>query len=223
MANAVSVKLPPFWSAQPTVWFHQAEAQFQLAQITQDATKYSHVIAALDQSTASRILDLLNNPPEENRYQSLKDRLSTTFGLSKRERAAALLHIGELGDRKPSELMDEMLALVGEHTKCILFEQVFLERMPESIRLQLSSDDSFNDPRAAAQRADELWLAQRARPLEVSSANLAAATRQRSSKNKDFCYYHNRFGVKAKKCVPPCSFSPALDSSAQGNDPAGRQ
>jgi hypothetical protein len=52
-----------------------------------------------------------------------------TFGLSKWERASRLLH---LGDSKPSALMDEMLALLGEHPPCFLFEQLFLERLPES-------------------------------------------------------------------------------------------
>ena len=50
-ASAVTVKLPTFWPAQPTIWFAQAEAQFALRDITSDSTKYYHVLAALDQNS----------------------------------------------------------------------------------------------------------------------------------------------------------------------------
>ena len=86
--------------------------QFHIRKITEDATKYYHVVAALDQETSGRVLDTLSAPPADNKYTDLKQRLLTTFGLSKRERASKLLHLHPLGDRKPSELMDEMLSLL---------------------------------------------------------------------------------------------------------------
>ncbi|GFU35263.1 uncharacterized protein NPIL_290431 [Nephila pilipes] len=30
--------------------------------------------------------------------------------------------------------------------------------------------------------------------------------------NDEFCYYHNRFGSKAKKCREPCTFAKALEN-----------
>ena len=83
--NAVALKLPTFWTSQPRVWFAQAEAQFVIRKITTDDTKYYHVLSALDQDTATRLLDLISSPPSENKYQALKDRLVETFGLSKRD------------------------------------------------------------------------------------------------------------------------------------------
>ena len=38
--NAVAIKLPTFWTAQPNIWFTQAEAQFHIKNVTQDITKY---------------------------------------------------------------------------------------------------------------------------------------------------------------------------------------
>ena len=60
-----------------------------------------------------------------------------TFDLSERERASHLLCFCPLGDTKPSMLMDEMLAFFGGHTPCFLFEQLFLERLPEDLRAHL--------------------------------------------------------------------------------------
>ena len=104
--DAVSLKLPTFWASQPEVWFAQAEAQFKLRKIEADETKYYYVIAALDQETASRLMDLISQPPEYDKYLTLKDCLTDTFGLNKRERAARLLHFRQLGDSKPSALHD---------------------------------------------------------------------------------------------------------------------
>ena len=124
--EAVSLKLPTFWTSQPEVWFAQTEAQFNLCGIKEDETKYYYVIAALDQETASRLMDLIRQPPDDGKYRTLKDRLINTFGLNRRERATRLLHFRPLGDSKPSALMDEMLGLLGDHPPCLLFEQLFL-------------------------------------------------------------------------------------------------
>jgi len=137
-AASVALKLPTFWAEQPIIWFTQAESQFALKGIVSDDTKYHHIIASLDQQTATRIIDFLQHPPTQEKYNSLKSRLLQTYTLSEYERAGRLLHSSELGDEKPSVLMDRMLALLqnGE-TPCFLFKRIFLERLPEDIRAPL--------------------------------------------------------------------------------------
>ena len=108
--DAISIKLPTFRPAQPQIWFTQAEAQFHLRNIKTDETKYYHVLSSLDQDTIQRVSDLVTNPPAKEKYTALKNRLLQTFGLSKAERAARILNIPGLGDRKPSQLLDEMLS-----------------------------------------------------------------------------------------------------------------
>ena len=56
----------------------------------------------------------------------------------------------------PSVLIDEMLALLDGHQPCMLFEQLFLNRMPDAISLQLA-DGNFADPHKVAEQTDELW------------------------------------------------------------------
>ena len=100
--NAVSLKLPIFYTSPPEVWFFQAEAQFAPGGITADETKYYYVIATHDQPTVTRLLDLISRPPTDDKHGALKTRLTDTFGLSKQERASSLLHFRPLGDSKPS-------------------------------------------------------------------------------------------------------------------------
>lgn len=224
-ANAVSLKLPTFWTAQPQVWFQQAEAQFLIRNITSDQTKYAYIVAALDQDTAGRLLDLLSAPPRDNKYETIKARLNKTFGLTRRVRANRLLHMGDLGDRMPSALMDEMMSLLDGHHPCMLFEQLFLNRMPDPIRLQLADAD-FTDPRRVAEHADQLWESMSLnsspalhkvvvprRPVRAKPTGPARETNP--NHNAEWCFYHNKFGENARKCLQPCKFP--------GNSPADRQ
>ncbi|XP_051875025.1 uncharacterized protein LOC127572127 isoform X2 [Pristis pectinata] len=151
-ANAVALKLPTFWTLWPRVWFDQAEAQFQLWQITSDSTRYYHVVSSLDQETAAQVRDFIQSPPKEDKYPAFKALLLRTFGLSRRERAARLLHLDGLGDKSPSALMNEMLALAEGHKPCLMFEQVFLEQLPDDIHLLLADAD-FSNPREGTPRA----------------------------------------------------------------------
>lgn len=72
-----------------------------------------------------------------NKYKTLKGRLADTLGLSKQERATHLLYFHPLGDTKPSVLIDKMLALLRDYTRCLLFEQLFFKWLPKDIRIQL--------------------------------------------------------------------------------------
>ena len=69
--DAVSLKLPEFWTSHLRVWFQQTEAQFALGQVTADNTKYFYLVAALDQDSAQRVIDLLEDPPRDHKYLAL--------------------------------------------------------------------------------------------------------------------------------------------------------
>ena len=95
--SMVAMKLPTFWSAQPTTWFIQAEAQFELRNITTDSTKYCHVIVALGQATALHITDVIQNPPQDGKYNALKKQLCQTLELQETKHAECLLSLASMG------------------------------------------------------------------------------------------------------------------------------
>ena len=67
MEHVVGIKLPSSWAQQPKVWFIQGEVHFQTKIITDDTTKYYHVVAAFDKDAYSRILDTLSAPQPDNK------------------------------------------------------------------------------------------------------------------------------------------------------------
>ena len=203
--NMTAIKLPAFWPKQPEIWFVQAEAQFNLHKVSDEDTRYYHVVAALDQETCTRVSDILSQPPRTGKYKLLKRTLLGIFNPNDRDRASRLLHPHCLGDRKPSELMDEMLSLLGGHEFFILAQQIFLEQMPQDIRICLANDD-FSDPRQVAKDADNMLLARSETASEhVHEVTARKKLQEKNTTKQGWCYYHRRFGDNAYKCARPCT------------------
>lgn len=211
---AVALKLPTFWTKNPDVWFLQVEAQFGLRKITDDDTKYHYVVAALDQNTAASILHVLNNPPTTEKYQDLKDKLTVKCSLTEAERAARLCSMPGIGDGTATQLMDSMLALYpAGKSPDFIFRHLFVSQLPSEVRAQLTEDVSAtaDDFRKLAKKADGILAAQ---GFELTST---VHKQHFPAPESGACFYHAKFGKKAKKCQPPCTYV------ASGNGKAGRQ
>ena len=78
-ANAVSLKPPDFWKKSPEVWFARVEAQFSTKQITSDQTKYDYIVSILDIDTADEMQSILIHPPNDDKYNTLKNALINIY------------------------------------------------------------------------------------------------------------------------------------------------
>ena len=218
--NAVAVKLPEFWPELPRLWFATAEAQFEVAQITQDNTKYSHVVKVLGQKTAKSIVDLLENPPDTNRYDTLKQQLTAKYQLTDTERAQRMLELtsSDLGDGTVSDLVDKLMVLRGSGDLEFLFRHMILRTLEPSIQ-QALLDSTEQDYRKLAKRADHLRLALPQQVLTSATSRAPQAKKESNQSQSQACWYHRQYGSEAKKCNgKPCPFS-----ENQGNDSAGHQ
>ena len=136
----VSLKLPPFWPNDPTVWFAQVEAQFHTRNITSQATKYAYIISSLQPEIAQEVRDLLLTPPANQPYDTLKSELLQRTSASEQKRLHQLLISEELGDRKPSQLLRRMRQLLGDnHLEDRILRQLFIQRLPMNTQLILAS------------------------------------------------------------------------------------
>ncbi|XP_072934931.1 uncharacterized protein [Epargyreus clarus] len=155
----VSAKLPPFWVERPAMWFAQADAQFHLADITADITKYSHIIATIDQRVINEIEDIIMNPPAENKYELLKRELIRRLSISEEERVNRLLSDEELGDRKPSTFLRHLRSLAGTTLRDDnVLRQLWLRRLPTYVQaiLAAQADLSIDKVSELADRIMEL-------------------------------------------------------------------
>lgn len=106
--NRVSIKVPPFWKENATIWFKQLESQFLNSGITADATKYHTVVGNIETEILSQVSDIIISPPTINAYDTLKSRLIDVFSDSEERKLKKLLQDLDLGDKRPSVLLREM-------------------------------------------------------------------------------------------------------------------
>lgn len=168
------VKLSSFWTHQPRVWFGNAEALFATYNVVNQRTKFHLVLPQLSESTLIRVAAIVNAPHLlANPYDALRARLLEVYEPDIWEQAANILHYRELGEMRPSQLMDELLALLppGE-LPGILFKQVFMGRLPSDVRAHVRGAAQHQDCRQLAAAADTIWLARN----QPKTPYVAAAT-----------------------------------------------
>lgn len=147
--NAVSVKNVPFWRNFPGAWFLQLEAQFELAGIKQEETKFSHLLSALDESIFRELSDLITNPPRENKYTVFKNALISRLSSSENQKLKQLLTDLVLGDSQPSQLLREMRTLSNGKFSEDIIKSLWLQRLPVNTQAILSCNPGSLDELAA--------------------------------------------------------------------------
>ena len=236
---AVSLKLPDFWPSDPELWFALAEALFTAQNVTQEKTKFSHVVRVLPARYASEVRDIILRPPEQP-YKVLNAELTKCVCPSKRQRLQQHLHVEDLGDRQPSQLLRYMLKLRGDAVRDEIFRELFLQKLPIPIRPALAThkDATLNQ---LAEIADDMAEVQGPQPpvyqvqkengpeitaiqselLKISkifqSQSRSTHEQRPSPSQSGICWYHERFGANAKKCREPCEFR-----TQPGNSTASR-
>jgi hypothetical protein len=69
-------KLPPFWTANPRVWFTSAEGSLWLRNIAAKESRFFNCLHALPEATVSLIADLVKaDPLPENPYTEFRCQL----------------------------------------------------------------------------------------------------------------------------------------------------
>ena len=155
--NTTAVKLLPFWSGDPEVWFKEVESVFSTRNpaINRQQTKFDYVIQALDNITADSIQNIILNPPE-NTYDKLKAALIEVFGKSQAEKDQELLNFNGIGKKKPSELLQHMHNLNAD--PATLLKALFLAQLPLEVQriLAMSEKTDIWDLAREADRTTEV-------------------------------------------------------------------
>lgn len=216
MLYRVTLRLPKFLPEKPALWFAQIETQFNLSGITNDLTKFNHAVSQLDHKYASEVEDIIVYPPTKDRYEKLKKELIRRVS---KYRGKMLTD-----EREPSRFSNHLRTLADDET------------LPESFLRKLwanrppAHDASFDDISMiyCHDRADSL-----AKRIDLLSIKVAAisqsAADQRSNKEKEtsaspnkraedkLCWFHRRWGDKAKRCNQANCSAAKQEDSSRGN------
>lgn len=156
--NKIALKIPPFWSDEPDLWFAQLEGQFVLAGITQDSTKYAYVLAHLETKQAKEVKDIVTKPPAINRYENLKKALIQRLSVPQEQQIQQVIEQEEIGDRRPSQFLRHLQALANGAIPETLLRIIWMGRLPSQLQAILATRaaDSLDE---VAEQADRVYEA----------------------------------------------------------------
>jgi len=261
MAN--NIKFPPFWIEDPKLWFIQVESRLRGHNIRNERTMFDRVMERLPQQILTEVRDIVLNPPAADPYTTLKNAILQRTSDSQEQRIRRLLTAEDLGDRKPTQLLRRIQQLLGDCEPEILdshlVKQLFLQRLPQNVRVVMASSEEKLSVQELATMADAIMGAITPQTIQTvgsehsQSSDIVSLTKQvnqlsllmnevlqqqkssrdnsrsrspsklRSSNsenrsvskhrtdNNGICWYHQKFGNQAKRCLQPCTFQ------AQGN------
>ena len=140
------VKLVPLWTQKVRTWFTLAESIFHTAYMVDSRMKFNLVLAALSEETLDCVKALVEMPE--------------VYEPDVWAQASRILHMRELGDMQPTQLMDNMLALLpnGKQPE-ILFKSVFLARLPGDMGDHMQVRAAELECCDWATLADNIWRA----------------------------------------------------------------
>ncbi|XP_052741510.1 uncharacterized protein LOC128198752 [Bicyclus anynana] len=129
-----------------------------------DAAKYNLVVAKLGKDVIQQVTDILIAPPEEQRYDKLKEKLLAIYEESENRQIQKLMGEMELGDQRPSHLLRKMQDLarnkINDETLSVLWQNL----LPVAVRGVLAATDT-NDLARLAKIADKVMENMRPQPL----------------------------------------------------------
>ncbi|GFY71091.1 uncharacterized protein TNIN_346801 [Trichonephila inaurata madagascariensis] len=103
-----------------------------------DTTKYNIVVASLDENVLDFVVNILSNPPHDDKYETsrnaLLNRLTDTEKLSLKK----LLTDMEQGDRRQSDLLWKMKSIAGSSVSDELIKSLWLQRLSQQTQAILS-------------------------------------------------------------------------------------
>lgn len=122
--------------------------------ITSDNTRFSTVVAALDGNLLQQIYETVRNPPATGKYQAVKSAVIRNFTESEQRRAQQFVSGLQLGDKKPSHLLNDLRRIGGENQDENFLKVLWLNRLPIQVQTCLAASTSpLND---LAQLADSV-------------------------------------------------------------------
>lgn len=176
------------------------------------------------------------NPPAQNKYDTLRQKLQERFTESE-ERRLQKLEMRELGPQLNEDILKTLwLQRLRPHVQAILSNTpgdmahviITADKIQEVFDMRGVHEISHVKPAAdnaalnARTEFDEMHNQMAEMKLQIAAATRASRQHQRGrspnrssnsnrrrsiSRVRDYCWYHNCFGDKANKCIKPCTFT----------------
>ncbi|XP_026737395.1 uncharacterized protein LOC113500711 [Trichoplusia ni] len=150
-----------FWVGMPTIWFAIAEAEFKVAGVIDDFTKFNYVLSQLPAEVSEKVKDVIDKPPCVGKYAKLKEEIIRRLSKSEHETYRQLFD-DELGDMSPSQFYRHLQHLAGAKASVDKFLlHLWLRRLPRYCQEILSTRPEQSNTKLA-ELADNIMEATKA-------------------------------------------------------------
>ncbi|CAE1231487.1 unnamed protein product [Acanthosepion pharaonis] len=147
---------PPFHEGNIKNWFLQMEAIFTVRRITDQKTKFGHVVAVLPPAIVDEVSDFLKAVPEVEPYARLKEAILRRMGRTEESLIRELFSNLTFDGRTPSQLLRYMKSRLGKNTMAdSILKSLWLDRLPTTITqilAPMSENTSIDELADAADR-----------------------------------------------------------------------
>ncbi|KAL7297010.1 hypothetical protein TKK_0009442 [Trichogramma kaykai] len=229
------IKVPDFFTYDPTLCFKLLESEFSLLSITDDNLKFCSVITNAGANICKSSSAFLKSIPdaELEKYSKLKQHLISKYSQTVHQKMNQLLagHVPVetvllLWYRHlPTELfmvLDEAVTSANAPQAIAKADRLF-EHMKHKLTPQVCAVASPNSSQAVddvlVNKISEIVISAVSSKLELNSTRGRSRERQEKSQsprssskprfgeNKDLCWYHHKYKEKARDCsTPPCAW-----------------
>lgn len=182
-AVSLGTRLPDFWTDQPRDWFIQVEA-IMSPQHLSDLHKFNLVITKLGKDIIKNVTDVLANPPDTDKYATLKSRLLGIYEETQKRQVQKLFREMSLGDQRPSQLLRRMRELGKGKLEDEVILVLWLDHLPAAVRTVLATKET-KDLDILADVADRAMDS--LSPIFVDEIGHSAGTSRQSRASETIC------------------------------------
>ncbi len=103
--------------------------------------------------------DLIISPPGDSPYDALREQLIKRTTASEQWKLQQFFSAEELGGRKPTQMLHRIQQLLGERTIATdntFVRELFLQRLPNNVRMMLASTPTAGNLDQLAELADKI-------------------------------------------------------------------
>ncbi|UYV84003.1 hypothetical protein LAZ67_X000860 [Cordylochernes scorpioides] len=144
----LALKYPLFGPIGLKFVFFQVEAQFKINNITTEETKFNYLVSQLDPKYVENIWDIVSSE-SKTKFADSKARLLNWFKKVENARIKRLITGVELGNMKPSQLLQKLRAIATPDISEKLIRTLWLDKLPDSFKASLLVSDEDVDKLAA--------------------------------------------------------------------------
>lgn len=125
---------------------------------------------------------MLQNPPQQDKYETIKQILIDRYSITEEKKLEAILSKTEIGDQRPSDLLHQIKSMAEREFSAKLIKQLWIRRLPDYIQAALvpQQDKQEEDLAGIADRLHDLVGS---KPSHINSVTQPIQTKSSNNTN----------------------------------------